>query len=79
MMMLSELLATWIFGLILLWLGKKYIREAIHQLKLNGGYCLAQNEASCVVYGMPKAVVDAGDADVIAPLDQIASKINKAI
>lgn len=53
--------------------------EAIQRLKNIGGYCLAQDEDSCVVYGMPKAVVDAGNADVIAPLEKIPLIINKAV
>lgn len=53
--------------------------EAIKQLKKLGGYCIAQDESSCVVYGMPKAIVDAGYADVIAPLEKISEIINKAI
>jgi two-component system chemotaxis response regulator CheB len=48
----------------------------VTELKELGGSCLAQNEESCVVYGMPKAVVDAGFADTVAPLEQIANKIN---
>lgn len=36
---------------------------------------IAQNEASCVVYGMPRAVVEAGIADKIVPLNQIANEI----
>ncbi|MBU0472764.1 MAG: chemotaxis response regulator protein-glutamate methylesterase [Bacteroidetes bacterium] len=48
----------------------------IEELNKLGGKCLAQNEHTCVVYGMPKAVVDAGYADSIAPLGQIAYKIN---
>ncbi len=49
----------------------------ITELKELGGKCLAQNEESCVVYGMPKAVVDAGLADAIVPLDQIANKLTR--
>ena len=49
---------------------------AIKELKNIGGYCIAQSEESCVVYGMPKAIVDAGMADVIAPLDNISQLIN---
>jgi two-component system chemotaxis response regulator CheB len=30
---------------------------------------LAQSDATCVVYGMPKAIVDAGLADDIVDLD----------
>ncbi len=36
---------------------------------------IAQNEASCVVYGMPRAVVEAGIANKIVPLNQIANEI----
>jgi len=44
-------------------------------LKRHGCFSIAQDEASCVVYGMPKAVVDAGLADTVLPLDNIAAKI----
>lgn len=36
---------------------------------------IAQNEKTCVVYGMPRAVIEAGIADKIVPLDQIANEI----
>ncbi len=48
-------------------------------LKAKGGYVIAQNEASCVVYGMPKAVVDAGLADEIVELDSLADVIAAAL
>lgn len=54
-------------------------REGMHKIKKNGGYCIAQNEATCVVYGMPKSVIDAGLADEICPLPQIASAIEAAV
>lgn len=44
-------------------------------LKRHGCFVIAQDEASCVVYGMPKAAVDAGVADAVLPLDSIASRI----
>jgi two-component system chemotaxis response regulator CheB len=52
--------------------------DAIKELKIKGGYSIVQDEDSCVVYGMPKAVVDAGYADLVLPLDNIANAINKA-
>jgi two-component system chemotaxis response regulator CheB len=52
--------------------------DAIKELKMKGGYSIAQDEDTCVVYGMPKAIVDAGNADAILPLDSIANTINKA-
>lgn len=44
-----------------------------------GGTVVAQNEASCVVYGMPRAVVDAKLAKAILPLDQMAPYMAKAM
>lgn len=44
-------------------------------LKRHGCYAIAQDEASCVVYGMPKSVVDAGLADAILPLNVIAQQV----
>lgn len=44
-------------------------------LKAKGGRMLAQNEASCVVYGMPKAIVDGGLADEILDINDIAPAI----
>ena len=44
-------------------------------LKRKGGTIIAQNEPSCIVYGMPRAVVEAGIADEIVPLEEIASRI----
>jgi two-component system chemotaxis response regulator CheB len=40
-----------------------------------GGMILAQDEATSVVWGMPRAVVHAGLADSIKPLDAIASEL----
>ena len=40
-------------------------------VKAAGGAVVAQDRTSCVVYGMPKAVIEAGLADVVLPLDEI--------
>jgi two-component system chemotaxis response regulator CheB len=42
------------------------------QIKAAGGMVLAQDEASCVVYGMPKSIVENNLADDVLPLSQIA-------
>lgn len=47
--------------------------------KASGAVSIAQSAESCVVYGMPKVVIDAGLADVIAPLDTIADEIIKTL
>ncbi len=41
----------------------------------NGGYVLAQDEDTCALYGMPRAIAEAGLADRILPLDRIAPAI----
>ena len=48
-------------------------------LKRQGCFVISQDEATCVVYGMPKAAVDAGVVDVVLPLDAIAGRITTAV
>lgn len=47
--------------------------------KASGAISIAQNAETCTVYGMPKAVIEAGLADIISPLDEIASEIKKTL
>lgn len=49
--------------------------KGLKNLKSKGGTIIAQNEPSCIVYGMPRAVVEAGIADEIVPLEEIAARI----
>ena len=42
------------------------------QIKAAGGMVLAQDAATCVVYGMPKSIVENNLADDVLPLSQIA-------
>ena len=44
-------------------------------LKRHGCFVIAQDEQSCVVYGMPKAAVEAGVTDVVLPLNSIAGRL----
>jgi two-component system, chemotaxis family, protein-glutamate methylesterase/glutaminase len=53
--------------------------KALQLLKQKGAFVIAQNEATCVVYGMPKAPIEQGLADVIAPLNKIADEITKSV
>lgn len=46
-------------------------REGARLLKQSGSQVWAQDEASCVIYGMPMAIVKADLADAIYPLDEI--------
>jgi two-component system chemotaxis response regulator CheB len=49
---------------------------AIHA---RGGYVLAEDESTCVVWGMPRAVVERGVADRVVPLDGMAEAIVSAV
>lgn len=50
-------------------------REGARMLKSNGSTIWAQDEESCVVYGMPQAVAKAGISSEDLPLDRIAERI----
>lgn len=49
--------------------------DGMKAIKAAHGRTIAQDESSCVIYSMPKGVVDSGLADKIVPLDKIAGEI----
>ena len=53
--------------------------QGMQQLKSAGAVNLAQNEATCVVYGMPRAAVELGVVDRVLPLDQMPPAILQAL
>jgi len=63
---------------ILTGMGQDGLRGA-EILKAQGATVLAQDEASSVVWGMPGAVVHAGLADRVVPLDRIVPEILRAV
>ncbi len=56
--------------------GYEGIRNLRQQQKI---YTIAQHKDTCVVYGMPKAIVDHGIADDVLPLDEIGSQITRKV
>lgn len=63
-----------VLGVMLTGMGQDGL-SAFQALKKAGGMILAQNEATSIVYGMPKAVVEAGIADHILPVEEISNQI----
>jgi two-component system, chemotaxis family, protein-glutamate methylesterase/glutaminase len=61
-------------GVLLTGMGDDGAR-GIELLKRAGAFTLAQDEASSVVFGMPKAAVDTGAVDKVVPLDRIGEAI----
>lgn len=53
--------------------------EGTKVLRAKGGYIIAQSEDTCVVYGMPRAVVEAKLAHEIVDLDDIADSLMRAL
>jgi len=53
--------------------------RGMRQLKTKNCYALSQSEESCVVYGMPKAVDDAGLSDESVDLEKLAGRINEIV
>jgi two-component system, chemotaxis family, protein-glutamate methylesterase/glutaminase len=59
---------------VLTGMGKDGLEGAV-AVKRAGGHVLVESESTCTVYGMPRAVADAGLADAILPLDELADAI----
>ena len=53
-------------------------REGARLLKQGGSHIWAQDEASCVIYGMPMAIVKADLADAVYSLDEIGKHLVEA-
>ncbi|WP_343633525.1 chemotaxis response regulator protein-glutamate methylesterase [Roseateles sp.] len=49
--------------------------KAMKTMKDAGSYNLVQDEATCVVFGMPREAINAGAADEVLPLQQIATRL----
>jgi len=49
--------------------------EGLLEMRINGAATIAQDEASCVVFGMPREAIALNAADHVVPLDRIPRKI----
>lgn len=53
--------------------------EGLKAIKKAGGYTIAQDERSSVIYGMNKLAIESGCVDAVVPLEKIAEEILKNI
>ena len=53
--------------------------DGAREVKAAGGRVIAEHESTCVVYGMPRAIVEAGIADAVVPLPNIANEIQQQL
>ncbi len=49
--------------------------KAMREMKDAGAYCVAQDEASCVVFGMPREAINAGAVQEVLPLGKISGHV----
>jgi len=49
--------------------------QGLGEMKESGAATIAQDEASCIVFGMPKEAISRGAVDVVMPLQQIAGAV----
>ncbi len=67
-----------IVGILLTGMGRDGA-SGLLSLNNRGMFTIAQDEATCAVYGMPKAAIELNAASKILPIDKIGDAINKAI
>ena len=49
--------------------------DGLLRMRKAGAHTIAEDERTCVVYGMPKEAIDRGAAEEVLPLDQVARGI----
>jgi len=54
-------------------------RDGAAWIKARGGAILTEAEETCVVYGMPRSVVEAGLSDAAVPLDRLTAAIMERV
>ncbi len=67
-----------VIGILLTGMGKDGA-EGLLKISESGGFTIAQNEATSIVFGMPHEAIKLGAADEILPIEQIAPKFIKKI
>ncbi|HZI12921.1 MAG TPA: chemotaxis protein CheB, partial [Myxococcus sp.] len=65
-------------GVVLTGMGEDGLAGA-RAIRAAGGTVLTESESSCVVYGMPRAVEEAGLATATAPLDGMAALLSRHV
>lgn len=78
---LESVIPIWgsrLVGVILTGMGYDGAKGMV-SLKRQGGRTIAEDASTCVVYGMPKVVVELGAADQVLPIQEIAEAIVRMI
>lgn len=71
---MATLYGSRLIGVVMTGMGRDGA-NGMAEIKRRGGRTIIQNEETCLVYGMPRAVAERGLADHVVPLQEIAQKI----
>ena len=74
----AEAFGRQVVGVVLTGMGRDGT-AGLRAIRDRGGATVAQDQATCVIYGMPKSAIEAGLADVVAPIEEIAGKITRLV
>jgi two-component system chemotaxis response regulator CheB len=74
----AEVYGRRVVGVVLTGMGSDGT-EGLRAIRGRGGRTLAESEETCVIFGMPKAAIEAGVVDRTVPLDRIAGEILAAV
>ncbi|MDF0605011.1 CheB methylesterase domain-containing protein [Neisseriaceae bacterium TC5R-5] len=74
----ANLVGSHCIGIILTGMGRDGA-ACMMELKEAGAWNIAQDEASCVVFGMPKEAIAAGGVNEILPLGNIANRLRQLV
>jgi two-component system chemotaxis response regulator CheB len=67
-----------VLGVMLTGMGSDGTAEFV-KMRRAGAYTIAQDQATSVVYGMPRSLIEAGGADEVLPIDDIGTRIRTAL
>ena len=74
----AEIYGKRAIGIVLTGMGKDGL-EGSKSMKAQGAAIIAQDKDTSVAWGMPRSVIEAELADLVLPLDEIASTVNRMI
>ncbi len=78
MMAVAQRFKTAAIGVVLTGMGRDGTNGAL-LIRRSGGRVIAEAESSSVVWGMPRSVVEAGAADAVLPLADVATGIERLV
>ena len=74
----AEVFGQQAIGVLLTGMGQDGV-EGLRTIRRAGGITLAEDESTCVVYGMPRVAIEEGVVDKVVPLFHMGLEIMKHI